>query len=74
MSACSLHGNLLNNGRYHVSVIGASSYWNDSFRADHVISLDAIDDGVLKGDYPGGYGGVVRPKLGWKTVRLRGDI
>jgi lipopolysaccharide transport system ATP-binding protein len=73
MSVCSLYGNLLNNGRYHVSIIGASAYWNDSFRADHVISFDALDDGVLKGDYPGSYGGVVRPKLSWKTVPLVTD-
>jgi lipopolysaccharide transport system ATP-binding protein len=70
VSSCKLYGNLLNNGRYHVSIIGATAYWSEGFRADFVISFDAVDDGVLKGDYPGGYGGVVRPKLSWKTERL----
>ena len=74
MSVCNLHGNLLNNGRYHVSIIGASAYWNDGFRADYVISFDALDDGVLKGDYPGSYGGVVRPKLTWETVPLSDSV
>jgi lipopolysaccharide transport system ATP-binding protein len=70
LSLCRLHGNLLNNGRYHVSIIGASDYWGDGFRADFVISFDAVDDGVLKGDYPWSYGGVVRPRLVWKTILL----
>lgn len=70
VSSCKLYGNLLNSGRYHVSIIGATAYWSEGFRADFVISFDAIDDGVLKGDYPGGYGGVVRPKLSWRTERL----
>jgi lipopolysaccharide transport system ATP-binding protein len=70
LSTCTFYGNLLNNGRYSISIIGASEYWVDSFRADHVIAFEAIDDGVLKGDYAGRYGGVIRPKLNWKTVSL----
>lgn len=70
LSTCTLYGHLLNNGRYTVSVIGFSEYWVDSFRTDHVITFEAIDDGVLKGDYAGRYGGVVRPKLNWTTVSL----
>jgi lipopolysaccharide transport system ATP-binding protein len=70
VSSCRIYGNLLNNGRYHVSIIGATAYWSEGFRADFAISFDAVDDGVLKGDYPGGYGGVVRPKLNWKTERI----
>jgi len=70
VSSCKLYGNLLNNGRYHVSIIGATAYWSEGFRADFAISFDAVDDGVLKSDYPGAYGGVVRPKLSWKTERL----
>ncbi len=70
VSTCRMFGNLLNDGRYHVSVIGASDYWQDSFRIDHVISFDALDDGILKKDYSGNYGGVVRPKLTWTTIFL----
>lgn len=67
-TSCHIYGNLLNAGRYHVSIIGGSAHWSDSFTVDHVISFDAIDDGILKGDYPGGYGGVIRPKLNWQTM------
>lgn len=67
-SVCRLYGNLLNNGMYYISIIGAANYWPDSFRAEYVLAFEALDDGVLKGDYPGGYGGVVRPKLNWSTL------
>jgi len=67
-SSCHLYGNLLNAGRFHVSLTGSSTYWTDSFTIDCVISFDAIDDGVLKGDYYGVSGGVVKPKLSWETV------
>lgn len=69
-SKCNLYGNLLNEGRYYVSIIGMTDYWLDGFRADQVLSFDALDDGILKRDYPGNYGGVIRPKLMWKTEPL----
>lgn len=72
LSVCHLYGNLLNNGRYYVSIIGASDYWTENFRADHAISFEAIDDGKLKRDYWGNFGGVVRPKLCWTTTPLQG--
>jgi homopolymeric O-antigen transport system ATP-binding protein len=67
---CELHGNLLNNGRYHLSLKGLSDHWADSFIVYHVVTFDALDDGVLKRDYPGSLGGVTRPKLSWKTTPL----
>jgi lipopolysaccharide transport system ATP-binding protein len=67
LSACSFYADLLNNGQYHISIIGASDYWSDSFRADHVISFEAMEDGALKRDYWGSFGGVVRPRLSWTT-------
>lgn len=71
VSTCTLYGNLLNNGHYYVSIIGASDYWTDGFRADHVIVFEALDDGKLRGDYAGNFGGVIRPKLQWKTISLK---
>jgi len=51
-----------------------SAYWSDAFRIEYVISFDAIDDGVLKGDYAGSYDGAVRPKLKWETLPLRHQL
>lgn len=64
-SRCYLYGNLLNNGTYFVSIIGAAEYYSDAFRVDQIISFEAIDDGVLKRDFSGNYSGVVRPRLVW---------
>lgn len=69
VSRCTIYGNLLNNGRFYVSVVGVGEYWTNHISADHVVTFDAIDDGKLRGDYPSAYGGGVRPKLHWETMR-----
>lgn len=66
---CTIPGNLLNNGRYFISLKGMSG-WADSFIADHVISFDGLDDGILKRDYAGRLGGVMRPQLIWTSSSL----
>jgi lipopolysaccharide transport system ATP-binding protein len=71
-SVCLLPGNLLNDRRYHVSLKGLTDRWSDGFFVDHAVSFDGLDDGVLKRDYTGTLGGVVRPGLTWKTVALDG--
>ena len=63
---CTIPGNLLNNGRYYISLKGLSG-WADSFIAEQVISFDGLDDGVLKRDYSGALGGVMRPQLSWTS-------
>ncbi len=69
-SVCRIYGNLLNSGHFCVSIRGGGAYWSDCFDIEKVVAFDAIDDGVLKRDYSGSYGGAVRPKLIWETVRL----
>lgn len=70
ITRCYIYGNLLNAGRYFVSIAGFSASWSDKFLVEHAVSFDAIDDGVLKGDYFGNYGGVIRPKLLWETKHI----
>jgi lipopolysaccharide transport system ATP-binding protein len=64
---CSLYGNLLNNGNFSISVNGFSSNWTDNISVSHALFFKAIDDGILKNDYLGDYGGDIRPKLTWVT-------
>lgn len=68
-SECRIYGNLLNNEKYYVSIIGATDYWTDSFNVDTVINFEVVDDEILKRDYGSNYSrrGVIRPKLIWKT-------
>jgi lipopolysaccharide transport system ATP-binding protein len=67
-SRCTLAGDLLNAGKFNFSIIGFSANWTDPFRVDQVVSFEAIDDGVLRGDYYGPYGGPLRPRFPWETV------
>jgi len=67
-SRCVVSGDLLNTGKYSFSVIGFSANWTDHFRVDQVVSFEAVDDGVLRGDYYGVFGGPLRPKFPWETV------
>lgn len=70
VSRCTLYGDLFNNGRYHVTIIGSGLYYGEGFRADHCISFESLDDGKLRGDYMDMYGGVLRPRFEWVTERI----
>jgi lipopolysaccharide transport system ATP-binding protein len=70
LSTCLIYGNLLNAGRFFITIAGFSDNWSDGFREDNVLSFDAIDDGILKGDYQGDYSGPIRPSLKWHTEKL----
>jgi lipopolysaccharide transport system ATP-binding protein len=67
-SRCTLAGDLLNAGKFNFSLIGFSTNLTDPFRLDQVVSFEAVDDGVLRGDYYGPYNGPLRPRLPWETV------
>ncbi|MGC9324085.1 MAG: ABC transporter ATP-binding protein [Desulfomonilia bacterium] len=69
-SQCTIYGNLLNSGRFFITIAGFINHWHDGFRIDNALSFDAVDDGYLKGDYHGDYSGSVRPLLKWKTEEL----
>ena len=66
-SRCLIQGDLLNAGNFSFSLIGFSANWSDHFRVDQAISFEARDDGVLRGDYYGPFGGPLRPRLTWHT-------
>jgi lipopolysaccharide transport system ATP-binding protein len=63
--------NFFNDKMYSVSLICFSSNWTDSFVVENALRFKMFDDGVLKADYNGGYGGVVRPKLLWETQKMK---
>lgn len=69
-SECTLYSHLLNNGHFYLTLIGCGANWSDSFTLDRILFLEAIDDGVLKADYLGPYGGSTRPLLNWNTQKV----
>jgi lipopolysaccharide transport system ATP-binding protein len=69
-STCRLPGDLLNSGRFYFSIVGFSAHWSDPFTVERAVAVEAVDDGILRGDYYGGFGGPLRPRLAWETVSL----
>jgi lipopolysaccharide transport system ATP-binding protein len=64
---CRVYGNLLNEGSYAVTLLAMTVGGSDVIRIDNAIAFSAVEDGKLKGDYPGKFGGIVRPKLDWQV-------
>ena len=69
VSRCRIYPNLLNSGRYYITIVGFSGNWTDPFHVDQVVAFDAVDDGVLRRDFFGNYGGFIRPQLDWETFQ-----
>lgn len=71
-SRCAMSPHLLNEGKYYISITGFSANRSDFLSLDRVLYFEGIDDGVLRGDFPGNFQGFVRPKLDWLTDMVEG--
>jgi hypothetical protein len=74
-SVCRIPGTFLNRGVYTLHIVVSSSYSFDppDVFAKDIVRFELLDNGQseLRGRYTGEwYGGVLRPNLPWKTVRL----
>jgi len=67
---CTLPGNFLNEGRYSINAIVLTNVTNAEVYAREVISFIVHDTGAMRKEYGGGWVGVVRPKLAWRTQYL----
>lgn len=69
-SVCRIPANFLNEGRYSITAI-VGKLPNDTLILEKdVISFDVCDTGEMRKEYYGGWLGVVRPKLAWKTEKV----
>lgn len=66
-SQCTIYPNLLNEDNYSIILIIAANNWSAAIRLEDVLTFEAEDDGFLRKDYYGGFGGCIRPKLFWET-------
>jgi len=66
-SICQIPANFLSPGLYGITVIICTNGYSDFFQADNVIRFEVTDSGDVRGDFIGGYSGIVRPLLEWKT-------
>jgi lipopolysaccharide transport system ATP-binding protein len=62
--------NLFNNIDISVNLICFSAQWTSSFVIENVLKFNMFDDGILKADYYGNFGGFFRPKLEWNTTLI----
>ena len=75
-TACTIRGNLLNDGTYTVSVYVNENNLPRLLDSDnivfvpHVLSFVVEDAGTMRQEYTGKWLGVVRPMLAWQTVQL----
>lgn len=70
VTSCQIYGHLLSPGQYSVLIAGYTSHWHDKFMVEQTIFFEAMDDGILKGDYNRMYVGAIRPKLKWESRLL----
>lgn len=69
-SICNIPGNLLNNGRYSISVNLFGKNFSDIYTVNDVIGFSVLDAPDVRGDYFGEFTGTIRPLLRWKTQPL----
>jgi len=69
-TVCTLPGNLLNEGRYSINAIVLTDIMDIEVFAAEAISFTVHDSGAMRKEYGGGWLGVVRPKLAWRTEYL----
>lgn len=69
-SVCQIPANLLSPGTYEITVIICASNYRDCFQEDKIVRFNIVDSGNVRGDYFGGYSGLVRPLLTWVTTKV----
>jgi lipopolysaccharide transport system ATP-binding protein len=67
-SSIRIPGNFFNEGSFSISLASYVEYV-DNFSFLNIITFNTSDDGVLKKDYFGGYGGFIRPQLKWESKK-----
>jgi len=72
-STCRVPSNLMNNGWFSLTVNLFGKNFEEGRMVKDVLRFEILDGPALRGDYHGGWGGVVRPDLVWTTVRVSGE-
>lgn len=67
-------GDLMKEGIYKIAVLLWGEGYTDLFRVDEALEIEIFDSGDLRGDYFGGWEGVVHPRLEWQCERIAEEI
>jgi lipopolysaccharide transport system ATP-binding protein len=68
--ACSIPGDLLNDGTYRISIMIVKDRFHGIYKLDDVLVFD-VQDAERECDYYGKWEGMVRPKLDWTSEFIR---
>lgn len=63
-------GDFMKEGVYKIAILLWGEGYTDLFRLDEALEVEIFDSGNLRGDYFGGWEGVVHPRLEWRCERL----
>lgn len=66
-SICRIPSNLLVEGKYFISTLVWGDNYNFASRQDSVVQFEIHEDGESRGDYFGGWSGVIHPALEWSA-------
>lgn len=74
LSRVKIPGDLMKEGIYKIVILLWGQGYTDQFRIDEAAEVEVYDSGQLRGDYFGGWEGVVHPRLAWTCEHLQGGI
>jgi lipopolysaccharide transport system ATP-binding protein len=66
-------GDFMKEGVYKIAILLWAEGYTDLFRLDEALEIEIFDSGDLRGDYFGGWEGVVHPRLEWRCERIAED-
>lgn len=69
-SSCKVPGDLLREGPYRITAILWSDGYLHTVSAENAVFFEVFDTGTLRGDYFGGWGGSIKPRLEWHCNKL----
>jgi lipopolysaccharide transport system ATP-binding protein len=69
---CTIPANFLNECQYSIRVALVSNRSTIELLTPEIIGFSAQDTGEMRKQYLGGWIGLVRPKLAWRTTQLSG--
>lgn len=69
VSQCGFPAHFFNHGQFNINLLFFEKGFTNAETLNSVLSLNILDSPQLRGDYYGGFSGVVRPDLKWETYR-----
>ncbi|HWN10338.1 MAG TPA: ABC transporter ATP-binding protein [Pyrinomonadaceae bacterium] len=73
-TVCTIPGNFLNEGRYHINALVLTDVMNIEVFAEEAVTFTVHESGAMRKEFGGHWLGVVRPRLAWQSERLNDAV